>query len=101
MKVRKILAHLSISFGKSPVTGQNASVPNLFSATSLTLPPTASEMTTLLSMATLPHAPPLALSLADHDAFSAGAGEEGLTAGEERRGGGGGGLRFDIVVVVL
>ena len=78
-----ILAHLSISFGKSPVTGQNASVPNFFSAISFTLPPTLSLMITPLSMAFLP----CAFILSFHVFFS-GVAEPELDIGAARRGGG-------------
>ena len=92
MNDRKILAHLSISFGRSPVTGQKASVPNLFSAISLTLPPTLSETIVVFSIAILPHTPPFALSLDDHVEASGAAGvddDEGAE-GTVRRGGGSG-----------
>lgn len=62
----RILAHLSISLGMSPVTGQNASVPNRFSATAFTRPPTLSEICVLLSIAFLPHTLALALNLSFH-----------------------------------
>lgn len=66
VKALRILAHLSISLGKSPVTGQKASVPNLLSAKSFTFPPKLSETLTLLSIAYLPHMEPLALTLSFH-----------------------------------
>lgn len=92
VKALRILAHLSISFGKSPVTGQKCSVPNFFSAISFTLPPILSDHIVLLSMAILPHTPPLAFIFADHPDGSASAGL-GLGVYSLRGGGGGG---FDI-----
>jgi hypothetical protein len=94
----RILAHLSISLGKSPVTGQKCSVPNFFSAISLTRPPILSDQMVDLSMATLPHAPPLAFILACHPEGSASAGF--ATGVCSLRGGGGGGA-FDIFVAWL
>lgn len=89
VKARSIRAHFSISFGKSPVTGQNASVPNLSAAMVLTFPPILSDRATPLSMATLPHAAPRALSL-DFQPPAAGSSGGGVGAdGVERRGGGG------------
>jgi hypothetical protein len=98
VKALNILAHLSISLPKSPVTGQKCSVPNLFSAISFTLPPMASDHTTDLSIAFLPHIPPLDLILDFHVGDSTAVGVGGVGVARERRGGGSGGS--DMVVGV-
>jgi hypothetical protein len=91
VNARRILAALSISFGKSPVVGQNASVPNLFSATELTLPPMLSDSFTPFSMATLPHAEPLAFILPFHPGEASGVSGRLVGAEADVRFGGGGG----------
>ena len=70
VKARRILAHLSISFTKSPVTGQKCSVPNRFSAILFTLFPMLSDQTTPLSIAYLPQAEPFVFILAFQPASS-------------------------------
>ncbi len=90
MKALSILAALSISLGKSPVTGQNASVPNRLSAIPFTFPPTLSLHFTLVSTAFLPHTLELDLNL-DVQPALAGSGEslrEVKAVGLRRRGGG-------------
>ena len=89
VKDLRIRAHFSISFAKSPVTGQNASVPNLSAAIVFTLPPMLSDRATPLSMATLPQAAPRALSLDFHPPAAGSSGGGVGAEGVERRGGGG------------
>lgn len=84
------------------MTGQKCSVPNLFSAISLTRPPTRSESIVPFSTAIFPHTPPLAFSLADHVEPSGVVGalaDEEDAAGVVRLGGGGGAALLSMIFV--